>query len=74
MATDFFRTSINDESFVRTAGRLLWAGITVSFPTKLGDVINMSTYEAQTGWNDLGATKGGIQVTINNTEETFDVD
>jgi hypothetical protein len=27
-----------------------------------------------TGWNDLGATKGGVQVSINNTEESFDVD
>lgn len=74
MATDFFRTSVNDESFVRTAGRLLWAGTTISFPTKISDVINMSTYDAASGWNDLGATKTGIQVTVNNTEENFDVD
>jgi hypothetical protein len=31
-------------------------------------------YDAQTGWTDLGATKGGITVLRNNAEEAFDVD
>lgn len=31
-------------------------------------------YDAEPGWTDLGATKTGIQITINNTEETFDID
>jgi hypothetical protein len=31
-------------------------------------------YDAQTGWQDLGATKGGITIARNNAEETFDVD
>lgn len=75
MAVDFFRTNATaDDSFIRGAGRLLWAGITISFPTKLESVINMSTYDAQTNWFDLGATKGGIQITHNNTEEAYDVD
>jgi hypothetical protein len=34
----------------------------------------MSTYDAQTGWNELGATKTGVQITVNNGEEQFDVD
>jgi len=34
----------------------------------------VALYDAQTGWTDLGATKTGIQITINNAEETFDVD
>lgn len=71
---DFHRTYVDDTSFIRGAARLLWAGTTVSFPTKIGDVINMSTYDAQSGWNELGATKTGIQITINNAEESFDVD
>lgn len=71
---DFHRTFVNDDSFIRGAARLLWAGTTIAFPTKLGDVINLSTYDAQTNWNDLGATKTGIQITVNNSEETFDVD
>jgi len=75
MALDFFRTNATaDDSFIRGAGRLLWAGITVSFPTKLETVINMSTYDAQSNWYDLGATKGGIQISHNNTEESYDVD
>lgn len=31
-------------------------------------------YDAKSGWTDLGATKTGIQITINNAEESFDVD
>lgn len=31
-------------------------------------------YDAQAGWTDLGATKTGIQITINNAEEAFDID
>lgn len=71
---DFHRTFVNDESFIRGAARLMWAGTTVAFPTKIGDVVNLSTFEPQTNWNDLGATKTGIQITVNNSEETFDVD
>jgi hypothetical protein len=31
-------------------------------------------FDAQTGWTDLGVTKGGITVNRNNAEEAFDVD
>jgi hypothetical protein len=31
-------------------------------------------YDSRPGWTDLGATKTGIQITVNNAEETFDVD
>lgn len=71
---DFFRTGITDDNFIRGAARLLVAGTTIAFPTNIGDVINLSTYDAQTGWVDVGATKTGITITRNNTEETFDVD
>lgn len=71
---DFHRTYVNDESFIRGAARLLWAGSTISFPTSIGAVVNLSTYDAMTGWNELGATKTGIQISVNNTEESFDVD
>jgi hypothetical protein len=37
-------------------------------------MIDLTAYNAQAGWNDLGATKTGIQVINNNTEEVFDVD
>lgn len=72
---DFFRVDpASPDTFIRGAARLLWAGTTIAFPSKLGDVINLSSYDAMTGWNDLGATKSGIQISVNNTEETFDVD
>lgn len=71
---DFFNTDISANSFVRGAARLMWAGTTITFPTGIGDIINLSSYVAASGWNDLGATKGGITITRNNTEEVFDVD
>lgn len=71
---DFFRTGITDDNFIRGAARLLVAGTTIAFPTGISDIINLSTFDAQTGWTDVGATKTGITITRNNTEETFDVD
>lgn len=71
---NFYPVSVNDDNFIRGAGRLMWAGTTVAFPTNVSDIINLSTYDASVGWNDLGATKTGVTITYNNTEETFDVD
>jgi len=72
--SEFFVTNINDNTFIRGAARLMWAGTTIAFPTTISDIINLTTYAAVTGWNDLGATKTGITITHNNTEEEFDVD
>src|SRR5687767_9218927 len=83
MAEDFHRTFVNDRSFIRGAARLLIAPIAQARPTEIEDVIALEAevgppivniYDAQTGWVDLGATKTGIQITINNAEETFDID
>jgi hypothetical protein len=77
MADNFHRTFISTETpdaFIRSAARLLWAAATVAFPTSIADIISLTSYEAQTGWNDLGATKTGVTITGNNTEETFDID
>jgi hypothetical protein len=80
---DFHRTSVDDRSFIRGAARLLIAPTTQAKPTKIDDVISLvsatgppvvNQYDAKTGWTDLGATKTGVQITINNAEETFDVD
>lgn len=71
---DFFRVSVDENNFIRGAARLLWAGITVTFPTAISTIINLSTYDAQSGWNDLGATKTGVTISHNNTEENFDID
>ena len=74
MAQDFQRVSLNDETIIRGPARFLWAGITIAMPSNIGGVINLSTYAAQTGWNDFGATKTGVQIERNNTEQTIDVD
>lgn len=34
----------------------------------------LGLYDAQPLWTDLGATKNGITITINNGEDTFDID
>lgn len=70
----FHRYTVNDDNFIRGAARLLLAAITQAFPTSIGDIINLSTFDAQSGWTDAGATKTGITITVNNTEETFDID
>lgn len=77
---DFHRTSVDDRSFIRGAARLLVAPTSVAKPTQISDVIYLASgvsneaYDPKTGWVDLGATKTGIQIAHNNTEETFDVD
>lgn len=80
---DFHRTFVNDRSFIRGAARLLVAPITQARPEEIADVIALEAaagppvvnlYDAKTGWTDLGATKTGIQITVNNAEENFDVD
>lgn len=82
--TDFHRTFVDDRSFIRGAARILVAPYTQARPTKIADVIALEAdpvgpppvalYDAEAGWVDLGATKTGIQITMNNAEETFDVD
>jgi hypothetical protein len=81
--TDFHRTFVNDRSFIRGAARILVAAYTAPRPTKIADVIALAAvagppavalYDATANWTDLGATKTGIQITINNAEEAFDID
>jgi hypothetical protein len=77
VADNFHRVYISAETpdaFIRGAGRLLVAAITQAFPDDIGDIVNLSSYDAQSGWSDLGGTKTGITITNNNTEETFDID
>lgn len=74
-------TPTADDAFIRGAGRLLIAQDTQAFPTQISDIVETAAapmtgeqWDAKTGWTDLGATKTGIQITVNNAEETFDVD
>lgn len=75
----FLRTDLDDPwSFVRGAARLLIAEEDQPFPTELSDLIVLSSgvtqFNAQTGWEDVGATLGGINISINHSEESFGVD
>lgn len=78
--SDFHRTFVGDRSFIRGAARLLVTPTTTPRPTKIADVILLASsgtsaiYDASGLWTDLGATKTGIQITVNNAEESFDVD
>lgn len=74
-------TPSDDDAFIRGAGRLLIAPDTQAFPAQISDIVETAAapmtgaqWDAKTGWTDLGATKTGIQITVNNAEETFDVD
>lgn len=82
---DFHRTNVNDGNFIRGAARLLVAPYGTAFPTQIDQMIYLASTSANaqydpryvssaSGWVDLGATKTGVQITINNGEESFDID
>lgn len=75
----FHRTNAADpEAFIKGAARVLSSPYAQTFPSVINDIIKLATgvtqYDPQSGWTDLGATKTGIQIVRNNTEETYDVD
>lgn len=72
MASSFF--VVDQTKLVKGAARIMYADSTQAKPDEIADVIDPTTYAAQTGWNDLGATREGIQITVNNTESGYDVD
>jgi len=65
---------VDQTKLVKGAARIMYAPSAETDPVKIGDVIDTSTYAAQGTWKDLGATREGIQITVNNTESGFDVD
>lgn len=72
---NFLPVTINDEGTIRGAARIMYAAVTQALPTQVADVIDLTLYQAQSGWTDLGATKDGIAITFNATgEEAIDVD
>lgn len=73
----FYPVDISDAAFHRGPGRLMQAPIATAFPTTTLGVVNPSSsppYLATSPWTDLGATKGGVSVAFNNSEEAFDID
>jgi hypothetical protein len=65
---------VDTTQLVRGAARLLYAPMSQTKPMQISDVIDTTTYDAQTGWIDLGATRNGINISVNNTENAFTVD
>lgn len=77
--SDFYPVDLDDDwSFVRGPARLMFAPDTAPFPSQINDIIltasGVTQYNASGTWTDAGATKTGVQVSINHAEETFDVD
>lgn len=70
--TNFF--VVDTTKLVRGAARIMYAASGQTAPASISSVIDTTTYAAQTGWSDLGATKNGIAISINNTESAFTVD
>lgn len=70
----FHRVNVDDDSFIHGAARLMTASMTQIFPDDIADMISLSSFDAQVGWSDLGATKTGVAISRNFTEEAFDVD
>jgi hypothetical protein len=71
----FYKTFLEDGwAIVRGPGRILYADEDQQFPDTLDDIIDLVSYDAQTGWNDLGATKGGVNLQAEFSEEVTEID
>jgi len=76
---DFYKTGLTDDwATLKGAARILVADIGQAYPSGIDDIIvvasGVTQYNARAGWEDLGATKGGVTVSTNHTEETLSVD
>lgn len=71
---DFYPTTITPETTKRGPGRLMYASLSTTYPAVISDLVNLSTFAATASWFDLGATKGGVQISFNNSETVLDVD
>jgi hypothetical protein len=54
--------------------RLVYADASEAKPTALSDILNTSTGVLASGWNDLGATDGGISLNRGFDKESWEVD
>lgn len=67
-----------ERGFVQGAGRILIAPADTAFPAGLEDILVLTAgatqYDIVAPYEEVGFTKTGINITRNNSEETFDVD
>ena len=69
----WFRAQVGE--FIQGAGRLMWAGSTITYPNTIADIVNISTFDPMAGWYDAGATKHGIAISnVIEGEEEFESD
>ncbi len=74
LSEGFLKTDLdNNWAFVRGAARLVTAPIGQEFPDDLSDILDLDTYDLVPDWEDLGATLGGITISLNH-EEVIEVD
>jgi len=55
-------------------GRLIYADALTAKPTALADILNPTSGVLASGWNDIGATDGGINLTRGFDKEEWEVD
>lgn len=68
----------HEQAFVQGAGRIIMADTDVAWPEGLEDLLILTAgatqYDPVTGWEEVGFTKTGINLSRNNAEEDFTVD
>nr|DAL87875.1 MAG TPA: major tail protein [Caudoviricetes sp.] len=70
----FHRIDNSNATVYGGAGRLLVASIDQDRPTKLSDIIDLTTFDAMSGWRDVGATNDGIAVSRGFDTDDIEVD
>jgi hypothetical protein len=69
---------VDTSQLKRGAGRIMYAPDTQPAVDSIDDVIVTAAggtqYDAKSGWVDLGATRDGIAIEVNNTESGFNID
>lgn len=73
-AASFYPVDTSQNAVNRGPARLMYATMSMAIPSQIAQVINVSTYAALSGWNDLGSTKGGVTISYNNTEDELTID
>ncbi len=65
---------LNRDDIFGGAARLLYADTGTAKPTQLSDIMDLSTSVLETGWNEIGATDGGLTITRGYDVEEREVD
>lgn len=66
---------VNSENIIGGPGRLVWAPHGTTAPTKISDVMDLtSPFDLKGPWKDLGATNDGIEISRSFSTEDFEVD